>query len=198
MTEQMIIPARKGTAALVSKGQSIRVINTYGDQVVDAWIFNQHDLREFQSNEHTRPTLLNMKFQPGDSLYTNKRRAIARIEEDTSPGVHDMLMAACDNYRYQLLGCKEYHDNCTDNLASGMKALGFDNPETPSPINLFMNIPWTKDGNLSWEPPVTKPGDYIQFRAMMDCIFAFSACPNDILPINGTNGTITDAHFQIL
>ncbi len=196
MTDKLVIPARRGKAAVVHEGQSVRIINTYGSQVVDTWIFNLQDLNEFQSNEHTRATLLKMRFEPGDSVYTNKRRPIAVVEEDTSPGIHDMLMAACDDHRYKLLGCTEYHDNCADNLASGMKELGYDIPETPSPLNIFMHIPWTMGGDLSFDPPVTSPGDYIQFRAEMDCIFAFSACPNDILPIN--NGVITDAHFQIL
>ncbi len=198
MAEKTVIPARKGIAAIVHQGQSIQVINTYGDQVVDAWIFNLHDINEFQSNEHTRPTLLNLMFRPGDSLYTNKRRPIATVEKDTSPGIHDMLMAACDTQRYELLGCTEYHDNCTDNLAGCMKDLGYDVSETPSPINIFMNIPWSADGTLVYEPPVSKPNDYIQFRAEMDSIFAFSACPQDILPTNGVDGLIKDAHFQIL
>ena len=198
MADKSTIPARKGKAVFLNEGQSIRVIDTYGSQVVDTWIFNQNDLNEFQSNERTRPTLLNMNFRPGDLLYTNKRQPIVEVEKDTSPGIHDMLMAACDTYRYELLGCTEYHDNCTDNLANSMKELGFDVPETPSPINIFMNIPWTENGELSFEPPQTKPGDYVQFRALMDCIFAFSACPNDILPTNGLDGKIKDAHFQIL
>lgn len=198
MADQSIIPARKGKAAILNQGQSIRVIDTYGSQVIDAWIFNRYDLNEFQSNEHTRPTLLSMSFRPGDLLYTNRRRPIVEVEKDTSPGIHDMLMAACDTYRYQLLGCTEFHDNCTDNLASSMNELGFDVSETPSPINIFMNIPWTENGELSYEPPQTKPGDYVQFRALMDCVFAFSACPNDILPTNGLDGEIKDAHFQIL
>ena len=198
MADKSIIPARKGKAVFLNEGQSIRVIDTYGSQVVDTWIFNQNDLNEFQSNEHTRPTLLKMSFRPGDLLYTNKRQPIVEVEKDTSPGIHDMLMAACDTYRYELLGCTEYHDNCTDNLANSMKELGFDVPETPSPINIFMNIPWTENGELSFEPPQTRPGDYVQFRALMDCIFAFSACPNDILPTNGLDGKIKDAHFQIL
>ncbi len=197
MADKVIIPARRGKAVVVDKGQSIRIINTYGSQVVDTWIFNLYDLSEFQSNEHTRATLLKMQFEPGDFIYTNFRRPIALVEEDTSPGVHDMLMAACDHYRYQLLGCTEYHDNCTDNLANGMKEIGYEVSETPCPINVFMHIPWTAEGGLSFEPPETKSGDYIQFRAMMDCIFAFSACPQDILPINGVDGKITDAHFQI-
>lgn len=198
MSEKTVIPARQGKAVIVHQGQSIRVINTYGHQVVDAWIFNLNDINEFQSNEHTRPTLLNLIFKPGDALYSNKRRPIATVEEDTSPGVHDLLMAACDTYRYELLGCTEYHDNCTDNLATCMKELGYEVCETPSPINIFMNIPWSADGTLAYEPPVTKPNDYIQFRAEMDSIFAFSACPQDLLPTNGVDGIIRDAHFQIL
>ena len=35
------------------------------------------------------------------------------------------------------------------------------------------------------------------FRAEMDLVIAFSACPQDILPINGRAGHITDAHFSI-
>ncbi len=106
-------------------------------------------------------------------------------------------MAACDNYRYQLLGCTEYHDNCTDNLAAALKALGLTPPETPSPLNLFMNIPWTAEGQLSWGAPVSKPGDYVILEAAMDLVIAFSACPQDILPINGEACRPTEAHFQI-
>jgi hypothetical protein len=35
-------------------------------------------------------------------------------------------------------------------------------------------------------------------RARMDCIVAMSACPQDILPINGAARQITDAHYQVL
>ncbi len=48
------IPARKGKAAFVAKGQTIRVINTHGEQVVDTWAFNRADLTEFMSMEHSR------------------------------------------------------------------------------------------------------------------------------------------------
>ena len=34
-----------------------------------------------------------------------------------------MLLAACDRYRYELLGCEEDHDNCTDNLAAALAEL---------------------------------------------------------------------------
>ena len=197
MNDIITIPARSGKSVLVKAGQHIKVINTHGTQVVDTWAFNANDLTEFQSNEHTRATLVSMTFKPGDSLYTNHRRAILDVVEDTSPGVHDLLMAACDNYRYKLLGCTEYHDNCSDNLIEAMNDLDMEIADVPSPINLFMNIPWTSEGRLSWEAPVSKPGEYILLRSVMDCVVAFSACPQDMLPINGIDRAPTEAHFQI-
>ena len=32
----------------------------------------------------------------GDALVTNRRRPILTLVEDTSPGLHDTLIAACD------------------------------------------------------------------------------------------------------
>ncbi len=198
MSDLIQIPARKGKAAFVSQGQSVKLINTHGSQVVDTWAFARHDLKEFMSMEHTRATLVKIMPATGDHLYTNRRRPILTIKEDTTPGIHDTLMAACDDFRYGLLGCTEYHDNCTDNLAAAMYELGLTAPETPSPFNIYMNIPWTEDGELSFDPPASKPGDYILLEAQMDLVVAFSACPQDILPVNGRQRTPVEAHFQIL
>ena len=131
-------------------------------------------------------------------MVTNRRRPILTLAEDTSGGIHDTLLAACDRYRYELLGCEGYHDNCTDNLAAALAELGMTPPETPSPWNLFMNIPVGTDGSVGFEPPVCNPGDYVTLRAEMDCIVAFSACPQDMVPINGADCVPTEAHFQIM
>ena len=52
----------------------------------------------------------------GDTFVTNKRNPILTVVEDTSPGIHDTFMAACDKKRYELLGVENYHRNCSDNL----------------------------------------------------------------------------------
>ena len=192
------LPARSGRAARLKAGQAIKVINTHGQQVVDFWAFNAEDMREFMSMEHLRPTIGTIRPTAGHNLVTNRRRPILVFEEDTSPGVHDTLMAACDNYRYGLLGCTHYHDNCTDNLFAGMARLGLTPPECPSPLNLWMNIPVHPDGATEWGVPVSKPGDYVVLRAVMDCVVAMSACPQDILPINGQNLNPTEAHYVVL
>jgi len=68
----------------------------------------------------------------------------------------------------------------------------------PSPWNLFMNIPWTQDGRLSWATPTSSPGDYVVLEARMDLLLVFSACPQDMLPINGQDMKPTEAHFQVI
>jgi uncharacterized protein YcgI (DUF1989 family) len=195
---RITVPARRGKAISLKRGQQVKVINTHGQQVVDTWAFNSADLSEGMSMEHTRTALSRIHVHVGDSLVTNQRRPILTLVEDTSPGVHDTLIAACDRYRYALLGCTTYHDNCTDNLATALTELGLRTPETPSPWNLFMNIPVQADGSVSFEPPVCKPGDYVLLRAELDCVVAFSACPQDMVPINGVACRPTEVHLELV
>lgn len=191
------IPARRGIAARVRAGQHVRVVNTHGDQVVDTWAFNADDTSEHMSMEHSRAGILKVIPKVGDAMLTNRRRPILTFVEDTAGGVHDTLMAACDRWRYEGLGCTEYHDNCTDNLHAALQAHGLDVAETPSPLNLFMNIPVHDDDALSFDPPVSTPGSHVLLRAEMDLVVAFSACPQDILPINGVGHAPTEAHFRV-
>lgn len=199
MTNKIItIPARSGKATRVKAGLLIKVINTYGEQVVDTWAFNSIDVTEFMSMEHSRVHFSKLRPKVGDSFTTNQRRPILTLVEDTSPGIHDTLVAACDENRYKLLGCTEYHQNCRDNLSAGMADIGLKEPETPSPLNLFMNVSWTDKGDIALERPVCKPGDFVVLRTEIDAVLVFSACPQDLIPINGPAKQPTEAHFQIL
>ncbi len=192
------IPARRGKAARLRRGQRVRVINSTGQQVVDTWAFNAEDLREFMSMEHSRVAIGRIIPAIGDALVTNRRRPILTLVEDTSGGIHDTLFAACDRWRYEMLGCTEYHDNCTENLVAALAALGVAPPETPAPLNLFMNIPVVDGNRVEIRPPVSTPGSHVSLRAEIDCVVAFSACPQDLLPINGLAMRPTEAHFEIL
>ena len=190
------IPARAGKAAIVAAGQCIRAVNTHGQRVVDTWAFNRHDLREFMSMEHSRAHMLTVFPTAGATMTTNHRRPILTFVEDTSGGIHDTLIAACDRYRYKFLGVEGYHDNCTDNLYAALAALGLTPPEVPSPLNMWMNIPVAPDGSIDFQPTVARPGDYVLLRAEMHVIMVFSACPQDILPINSSRPV--EAHLQII
>jgi uncharacterized protein len=198
MAPQLVtIPARRGLAARVDAGQRVRVVNTHGTQVVDAWAFSARDATEWMSMEASRAWFLKLTAAVGDSFVTNRRRSILTLVEDTSGCAHDTLMAPCDRERYGLLGVQGYHDNCRDNLHAALAELGIAIPATPASLNLLMNIPWTPAGLLVWGEPVSPPGSYVVFRAEMDVVIAFSACPQDILPINGRTGHTTEAHFAL-
>jgi uncharacterized protein YcgI (DUF1989 family) len=192
------IPARRGKAVHLRRGQTVRVVNTRGQQVVDTWAFCAGDIAEFMSMEHSRVAIGRIIPGIGDTLVTNRRQPILTLTEDTSGGIHDTLFAACDRWRYEGLGCTGYHDNCTDNLAAALAELGLVPPETPAPLNLFMNIPVIDGNRVEIRPPVSTPGSHVSLRAEADCIVAFSACPQDIVPINGLALRPTEARFEVL
>jgi len=195
--ELQVVPARRGRAVRLAKGQAIQIINTHGSQVVDSWAFNAQDPGEFMSMEHSRGAMLRVNPQLGDTLRSNRRRPMLTLVEDNSGGIHDTLIAACDRYRYEQLGHVGHHDSCTDNLAHALASLGVTGAETPSPLNLFMNIPVGADGSVSFQPPVSTPGSHVRLKAEMDLIVVFSACPQDLVPVNGADCMPRDAHYTI-
>lgn len=199
MTEQQVVPARKGRAVRLTQGQHLKCINTYGTQVLDLWAFDAQDMGDLMSMHHTHSCVRKLVPRPGESFYTYTRRPILTVVEDHSPGVHDSTFPACDRYRYVQDGYQGYHDSCGDNLTNALGALGLEAPRfTPQPFNLWMNCPVRADGSIDVLAPATKAGDYIVLRAEMDCIVAMSACPYDLggLPVNA-GGPIRDVHFEI-
>lgn len=199
--EEQVIPARHGKAVFLKAGEAVQIINTHGSQVVDCWAYNAQDVGEYMCMEATR--VWNQRLNPllGDSFITNMRHPILTLVEDTSPGVHDSFMAACDARRYELLGCTKPHRNCHDNLHEAMAELDIKLPHgNLASLNIFMNIQVQPDGiTLHTLPTLTKPGDFIILRAEMDCYVAFSACPQDIVSIQGQgDNTPKDALLRIL
>jgi uncharacterized protein YcgI (DUF1989 family) len=201
MTLQLI-PARRGVAVRVERGARVEVVNTHGQQVVDTWAFvddtNQGAAPRFEwmSMEHSRLHMGKLNPVVGDALVTNRRRPILSLIADSSGGVHDTLLAACDRERYELLGATEPHDNCTENLHAALATIGLAVPVTPSPLNLFENARPAADGTLEIAPPVSTPGSSVTFAVEVDAVLVFSACPQDMAPTNGPGPT--DAHFRVL
>jgi len=184
MTRTVLIPAREGRAVPIDAGRRFRVVDVEGGQVADTWAFCAEDLSEYQSAEHTRVHVNKLFPKIGEHFVTNRRQPILLFEEDASPGVHDMLCAACDPTRYAALGVEGWHASCQENLANAMAEVGQRKVEVPQPINLFMNTPALSDGTIDWMAASTAPGDYVAMRAELDIYLVVSACPQDITDIN--------------
>lgn len=107
--------------------------------------------------------------------------------EDTSPGHHDSLIAACNELRYRRLGFTDEHASCAGNYEGAVKGLEFVRwgekvPATPPPpLNLFMNVKVEggEEGKIVFRAPTSRKGDFVRFRPLMDVVVVMSACPMD-------------------
>jgi uncharacterized protein YcgI (DUF1989 family) len=187
-----------GRAVPLRRGEAVRLVNTFGSQVVDTWALAASDFSEYMSVEHTRRMLFNLFPKEGDTLYTNRREPMLLLEEDTAPGRHDMLFACCDKWLYKHYGCPPGHRSCRDNFIEALFEAGYDALLVPNPLNLWMNIPVTHSEKIGMEPPVSRPGDHVVLRALKDVIVVFSACPMDVTPINGPDRTPKAVHFEVV
>lgn len=191
------IPARQGRAVRMKKGHVLTLHNPKGNQVCDFFALVDESESEFLSMEHCRTALGRVYVRQSDVLISNRRQPLVEIIKDTSPGVHDILIACCDHHRYQQLGADGYHDNCADNFRMSLLAIGIKAKHVPSPFNIWMNIPVTKEGDYTWEAPISRPGDFIRMKALEDSIFIMSACPQDMTPVNGIGVQPVELEFEV-
>jgi uncharacterized protein YcgI (DUF1989 family) len=186
---RITVPGSHARAVRVKAGETVQVVNTHGTQVVDFWALRDDRPEIAMSMQHSRIRWRNLRPRPGDEMLDEERSVMLTMIEDTSPGVHDTVIAACDPFRYAQLGAAPDHRSCCTNFAEALAELSITrNSPVPAPLNLFMNIPWDLDGNITFEPTVSAPGDSVLFRAEVDVIVIASACPMDIVPINGPGG----------
>jgi hypothetical protein len=195
------VPGGEGRAILVRAGQIARVTDVMGGQVGDLFAVSEGDPGEYASAGHTRPAIRKLFPRPGDPVLTNRRRPILTVHEDSSPGRHDMLYAACDPARYASLGAAPGHRSCAGNLrealgahgaAQTMRAHGTALVTVPQPLNVFMDVRPERDGTLVSHPASSQAGDFIEFRAELDCLIVLSSCPMDIVPISAGGITPLD------
>jgi uncharacterized protein len=182
-----IVAAGHGKAFCLSRGERVRIGLPEGPQVADMFAFALPDLTETLSTEHTRSCLDRLAPLVGEAFYSSRRRPMFALVEDTSPGTHDLLLSACDQMRYTLLGHPGPHRNCVANLVAALAELRLAAPEIPSPVNLFENVSIGVDGALAIEPPRAARGEGVVLEALMDLVLVVSACPMDLVPTNGAD-----------
>ena len=166
------IPACSGMRIDVKQGQSITVIDVEGGQVVDFFAEASGNAKESLSTGVTIDGNESLRLAVGDTIYTNLYNPMLQVMAD-DVGEHDLLHPCCRPEMYDFF----YHNgaghpNCLDNIN---KALN-EQRTIITPVNLFMHTVIHADGRISVEEPISKAGDSITLKALMDITLGVAAC----------------------
>jgi uncharacterized protein YcgI (DUF1989 family) len=177
-----------GAAVEVRQGQRLRVTDRVGLQVIDMAVFNLANPREKLSTSYSRSRYdigFEGDFHPrdhltvGDYLMSTINREMMRITADTPAvkGMHDVHGRMCNRRLFRVLGQSE-RDGCHETIGRAVAPYGIAMEDIPDTMDLFMNFHHDcAKGHWTIEQGLSKPGDYIEFEAVMDCLVGLSNCP---------------------
>lgn len=184
----IVVPAYSGGSVFVPNRSTVTITDIEGQQVGDMWAIDTEDPTRWLSVSHTRDRLERLFPELGQSFTDQRGVALLEYVEDTSPGHHDTLFAACDRWLYESEGFTD-HPNCRDNFLMTASALGIELGSVPDPVNLFQNSAPTPAGGLVIHPAASAAGDTVSFRAHRDLHLILTACSVDYWPTNGERCT---------
>lgn len=172
MSKEYMIPACSGIKIDVKQGQNITVIDVEGGQVVDFFAEVTGKKNEFLSTGVTIDCNESLKLKIGDTIYTNLYRPMMKVLSD-DVGEHDLLHPCCRPEMYDFFYHNgKGHPNCFDNINN---ALAEQRPII-TPVNLFMHTEINTNGSISVEMPISKAGDKIVIKALLDITLGVAAC----------------------
>jgi len=183
MGERLAVPAGTARAVTLRAGQRLRIVNIAGKQVADFVAFDAADRTHALSTLHTLVSLQRLFPTAGDQLRTNRRTPMLTITRDDT-GRHDMLIAACDPWRYEYDFGVTGHRSCSDNFLEALAPWKIERHRLPQPVNFFQNMSYP-DGRVEFGESLARAGDTVELEALMSVIAAVSACPMDLNPISG-------------
>lgn len=198
---ERIMPGKSGLAVEVKKGQHLRIIDLEGKQVCDMAIFNKNNLREKLSTSYSRtryePKVVGDyiprdKLMEGDTLMSTLCRPMMKIVKETNEvkGVHDCHNRMCNQFLYEVQLGVGPQDGCHEIISKAVAPYGLLPEDIPDTFDI--NMSYTHDCNRHcWVigEPVSRPGDYIEFLAEMECVVGLSVCPLEIGLCNAGKST---------
>jgi uncharacterized protein YcgI (DUF1989 family) len=192
---QTHVPYNTGWAGELKKGQVIRITAT---TTVDFVCMKRQNLRERFDQARTKVYNMKLFITTGDKLMGRDNQHMMTIVADGfTDGTHDLQKGMCSGYRFRLaqqegrLG--EYYPRqiteipdhgCYENLSKALAPYGIIPEDIPSPLNLNQHMKIDgATGKMEHTQVRPKPGSFVDIRAEMDLLVAFSACPD--MPVGG-------------
>ena len=188
------IEPRSGVAFTLNKGDILTVTDPQGEQVADLLAFAESDVAEAISSGRTLDYASRIYLTTGDLIYSNRSNVLLEIIAD-DVGRHDFLLTPCSKDTFRIIyGDSDPHRGCFGNLAHALAPYGVNEDMIPVAFNCFMNV--TVDGQtgvLAVEPPLSKAGDSITFRAVENLVVGLTACS----ALQSNNGSFKPIQYAI-
>lgn len=185
-----VLRARASWAAVLHRGQTLRIIDLAGNQAVDFLAYVATDPEERYDAQVTVTAQRSLFLRTGSVLRTDEGRPLLTVL-DTTCAHHDTIGGACspesNTLRY---GHHTRHQHaCVDNFLTALAPWGLGKRDIVSNVNWFMNVPVEADGTLGIVDGISAPGLYVELRAELDTLVAISNCPQINNPCNGFDPT---------
>ncbi|MGJ4902436.1 urea amidolyase associated protein UAAP2 [Bradyrhizobium sp. HKCCYLS2058] len=184
------IPAEQPWSRVLNKGQTLRIIDSEGEQAVDALMHVADDTAERYSAQDTLRVQGSAYLELGTRLISNRGRVMARITADTC-GRHDTSAGccSCESNAVRFGEATRYLHACRENFILELSRYGLTKRDIVSNLNFFMNVPIDPNGNFTVLDGPSAAGNYVDVTAEMDVLFVISNCPQVNNPCNGFDPT---------
>jgi urea carboxylase-associated protein 1 len=185
-----LIPAEKPWSGLVRKGQTIRIIDSEGQQAVDTLFYKADDFSERYSGQDTLRVNGKAYVGLGTKIVSNEGNVMLTVTAD-SCGRHDTSAGACscESNTVRFGHDTRYLHACRDNFLLEVTRHGMSKRDIVPNINFFMNVPIEPSGQMTIVDGLSAPGDHVEMVAEMDVLCVISNCPQVNNPCNGFNPT---------
>jgi urea carboxylase-associated protein 1 len=180
------IPANAPWSIVIRKGQTLRIIDSHGQQAVDTLFYSADDYQERYSGQDTLRAQGSAYVGTGTGIMSNEGRVMLRVTADTC-GLHDTSAGACscESNTVRFGHGTKYLHACRENFLIEATKRGLSKRDIVPNLNFFMNVPIDPSGNFTVVDGVSKPGDYVEMVAEMDVMCLISNCPQINNPCNG-------------
>lgn len=184
------IPAEKPWSGVVRKGQTLRIVDSYGSQAIDTIFYAAGDFGERYSNQETMRANGAAYIEEGARIVSSEGRVMLTVTAATS-GRHDTSAGccSCESNTVRFGQEAKYLHACRENFILELARHDMGKRDIVPNINFFMNVPISPDGTMTIHDGISNPGDHVEMVAEMDVLCVISNCPQINNPCNGFDPT---------
>jgi len=186
----MDVPAEWPWSRILRRGQTLRIIDSEGQQAVDALLYCVDDPAERYSAQDTLRVQGSAYIDLGTRLVSNRGRVMATITAD-SCGRHDTSAGccSCESNAVRFGEATKYQHACRENFILELSKYGLGKRDIVANLKFFMNVPIDPEGRFTVADGISAPGNHVDITAEVDVIFVISNCPQINNPCNDFNPT---------